>query len=107
MGFEDCSKAAWNFGTACMIADWIIAQKPERLSIVANTFKSMVAYDTNVKQMITKDTSKTMDKTEWSKAMDGYEFEPSIFEVWEDLQEFYAACAIYGSFLNSSTTETS
>ena len=43
-----------------------------------------------------------MDRGEWTKAMDVYSFEPSIYEVWQDLHEFYYGCVIYGSFIQSS-----
>merc|ERR1711879_826381 len=48
-----------------------------------------------------------MDKTEWTKAMDVYSFEPSIYEVWDDLQEWYYANVIHAAYLNATTAETS
>merc|ERR1712151_601708 len=104
--FEECSKLAWNFGAASIIADRIASSNPNRVKLVSNEFKSMVVYNTLVKHTITLSEAQTMDKAEWSKAMDVYSFEPSIYEVWNDLHDFYYGCAIYGAYLKSATTET-
>jgi len=104
--FEEAGKLPWTFATASMVAERIVIGKPARLKIVSNLFKSMVVYNTTVKHTITLSEAQTMDKAEWSKAMDVYSFEPSIYEVWADLHEFYYGCAIYSAFLQSSTTET-
>jgi len=104
--FEELSKSPWTFATASMVAERIAASKPTRLKIVSNEFKSMVAYNTDSKHTITMDEAQAMDKAEWSKAMDVYSFEPSIYEVWADLHEFYYGCAIYAANLQSATTET-
>jgi F-type H+-transporting ATPase subunit gamma len=104
--FEEPSKMPWTFATASMVAERVVASKPVRLRLVSNAFKSMVAYDTTVKHTITLEEAQTMDKAEWSKAMDVYSFEPSIYEVWADLHEFYYGCAVYTAFLQSATTET-
>merc|ERR1712006_17252 len=55
---------------------------------------------------LTMDEATTYDKAEWSKAMDVYSFEPSIYEVWADLHEFYYGNVIFAAFLNSTVTET-
>jgi F-type H+-transporting ATPase subunit gamma len=104
---EELAKMPWNFGASSIIAEKVLAGKPNRLKLVSNTFKSMVAYDTAVKDVVTLEEAKSMDRLEWSKAMDVYSFEPSIYEVWDDLQEFYTSCAIFAAQLNSSITETS
>eukprot|EP00403_Amphidinium_massartii_P008147 CAMPEP_0178421676 /NCGR_PEP_ID=MMETSP0689_2-20121128/26770_1 /TAXON_ID=160604 /ORGANISM="Amphidinium massartii, Strain CS-259" /LENGTH=296 /DNA_ID=CAMNT_0020043195 /DNA_START=170 /DNA_END=1060 /DNA_ORIENTATION=+ len=104
--FEEVSKATWNFGTASMIAERVLAAKPDRLKIVSNEFRSMVAYNTNVKATLTLSEAQNYDRAEWTKAMDVYSFEPSIYEVWNDLHEFYYGSAIYAAFLHSTTTET-
>merc|ERR1711976_874274 len=103
----DISKAPWNFGTASIIADKILATNPGRMKLIGNHFKSMVAYDTVTTDVITLSQATSMDRQEWSKAMDGYAFEPSIYEVFNDLQEFYVASAIFGAQLQSAVTETS
>merc|ERR1712135_187439 len=77
--FEEASKSPWTYATASLIAERLIKANPARAKIVSNTFKSM----------------------------DVYSFEPSIYEVWDDLHEFYYASAIHAAFLNSSITETS
>merc|ERR1712087_509177 len=51
--------------------------------------------------------AQTMDKAEWSKAMDVYSFEPSIYEVWSDLHEFYYGSLIFGSYLEGALCEQS
>merc|ERR1712056_33386 len=60
----------------------------------------------SAKHAITLTEAQTMDKAEWSKAMDVYSFEPSIYEVWADLHEFYYGCAVFSAYLESATTET-
>lgn len=105
--FEELAKQQFTFAYASMIADRVIASKPPRMKIISNYFKSMVAYETTVAHTITHDEAMSMDKGEWTKAMDVYSFEPSIYEVWNDLQDFYYTCAIYGAFLQAATCETS
>eukprot|EP00930_Biecheleria_cincta_P064170 TRINITY_DN4971_c0_g1_i7.p1 TRINITY_DN4971_c0_g1~~TRINITY_DN4971_c0_g1_i7.p1 ORF type:complete len:354 (+),score=74.59 TRINITY_DN4971_c0_g1_i7:10-1071(+) len=104
--FEEVSKMPFNFATASIMAERLAASKPTRAKIVSNNFKSMVAYDTVAAHTLTVDEAHTMDKSEWTKAMDVYSFEPSIYEVWEDLHEFYYGCSIYAAFLQSATVET-
>jgi len=89
-----------------MMADRIVAANPGRLKVCSNKFKSMVAYDTVAASVLTIAETQTMDKSEWSKAMDVYSFEPSIYEVWEDLHEFYYGSVIFGANLQSAVTET-
>jgi len=107
ISFEEIAKMPWGFGPASVIADKVLATKPARLKVVSNQFKSMVAYDTAVADVVTKEDATTMDRQEWSKAMDVYSFEPSIYEVWDDLQEFYTGSVIFGAQLQSAVTETS
>jgi F-type H+-transporting ATPase subunit gamma len=104
--FEEASKMPWTFATASIIADRLAASKPARAKLVFNEFRSMVAYNTQVAHLFTVDEAQAMDRAEWTKAMDVYSFEPSIYEVWDDLHEFYYGCAIYQAFLQSATTET-
>merc|ERR1712032_953552 len=96
--FEEVAKIGWNMTTAFMIAERIRASKPSRLKVVSNQFKSMVAFDTVSRSCIT---------LEQAQAMDMYSFEPSIYEVWEDLQDFYYGSVIYGSYLENATSEQS
>merc|ERR1711920_189896 len=77
------------------------------MKIVSNKFRSMVAYDTTASSMVTLHEAQTMDRAEWSKAMDVYSFEPALYEVWQDLHEFYYACAIFGANLEAATSEQS
>jgi len=105
--FEESGKLAFTFGTASLIAERVINSDPNRLKIVSNTFRSMVAYDTDAKSTVTMKEVKSMDKAEWSKAMDVYSFEPSLYEVWDDLHEFYYGSAIFGACLQAATTEQS
>eukprot|EP00913_Durusdinium_trenchii_P026312 g24690.t1 len=110
--FEECSKVPFTFAAASLIAERLAASNPARCKVVSNEFKSMVSYDTIAKHTFTVDEAHTMDKGrlaalhQWTKAMDVYSFEPSIYEVWQDLHEFYYGCVIYGSFIQSTTTET-
>jgi len=105
--FEEVSKVPWNFTTASLIAERIINANPQRVKMISNEFKSMVAYNTNTTHLFTKEECKTMDKAEWSKAVDVYSFEPSVFEVWDDLHEFYYGATLYGAYLNSAVSEQS
>lgn len=105
--FEDASKKPWNFTTASMIAERIIATNPQRLKVVSNKFKSLVVYETVARQCVVASDASTMDKSEWSKAMDVYSFEPSIYEVWNDLHEFYLGSVIHGCYLEAATSEQS
>jgi F-type H+-transporting ATPase subunit gamma len=105
--FEEIVKSPWCFLTASIIADRIASTNPNRLKIISNEFKSMVAYDTQATHIITKDEAKAMDRAEWSKAMDVYSFEPALYEVWDDLHEFYYGAVIFGAQLQSAVTEQS
>ncbi|KAF4699111.1 Atp5c1p, partial [Perkinsus olseni] len=44
---------------------------------------------------------------EWSKAVDQYSFEPSVFEVLNDLHDFYVANCVFGYMLDSIAAEQS
>lgn len=104
--FEEASKVPWSFTSASMIAERLLAMKPSRCKLVSNEFKSMVAYNTIAAHTVTLEEAQTMDKAEWSKAMDVYSFEPALYEVWDDLHEFYYGCSIFTAFLESAATET-
>jgi len=105
--YEELSKLPWNFAAASIIADRVSASNPERLKIVNNKFMSMIAYDTAVAHMVTKKEATAMDRGEWSKALDVYSFEPALYEVWDDLHEFYYGATIFGANLQSAVTEQS
>merc|ERR1711957_28339 len=66
---------------------------------------SMVAYETECNQVVSLHEAKTMDRAEFSKAMDVYSFEPAIYEVWDDLHEFYYASVIHGAVLEGAVSE--
>jgi len=106
LSFEDHSKAPWSFGAASIIADKVLASNPGRMKMISNQYKNMVTYDTQATDVITLSQATAMDRAEWSKAMDVYSFEPSIYEVFNDLQEFYTGCLIFGAQLQSAVTET-
>jgi len=105
--FEDVAKLPWTFTTASLIAERLAKSSPQRLKVVSNKFKSLVSYDTVAQHCITLSEAQSMDKAEWSKAMDVYSFEPSIYEVWNDLHEFYYGAVIFGAFLEGATSEQS
>jgi len=104
--FEDLGKVPWTFATASIIAERLIQANPTRLNVVSNEFRNMVTYNTTAAATLTQEEAKTYDRTEWTKAMDVYSFEPSVFEVWADLHEFYYGSVIFGAYLNSAVTET-
>merc|ERR1712083_658939 len=84
-----------------------VASDPAKLKVCSNKFKSLVAYDTVSATCVTVNEAKTMDRGEFSKAMDVYSFEPSIYEVWDDLHEFYYATVIHGVYLEGAVSEQS
>jgi len=104
--FEEVSKMPFSFSTACIMAERIVKANPNRLKVVSNIFKNMVSYETAARHTITIDEMQTMDKAEFSKAMDVYSFEPAVYEVWHDLHEFYYGATIYNAVINSAVTET-
>merc|ERR1739845_71769 len=71
-----------------------------------NKFKSLVSYDPTALHTVTKKEAQAMDRGSWSKAMDVFSFEPALYEVWDDLHEFYYAAALYAAYLQNATTET-
>lgn len=105
--FEECGKVAWTFGMASIIAEKIVAVDPVKLKIISNKFKSLVAYETTGTDAVTLHQALTMDRAEFSKAMDVYSFEPSIYEVWNDLHEFYYASVLHGAYLEGAVSEQS
>eukprot|EP00444_Apocalathium_aciculiferum_P032598 CAMPEP_0183483636 /NCGR_PEP_ID=MMETSP0370-20130417/178513_1 /TAXON_ID=268820 /ORGANISM="Peridinium aciculiferum, Strain PAER-2" /LENGTH=304 /DNA_ID=CAMNT_0025676909 /DNA_START=67 /DNA_END=981 /DNA_ORIENTATION=- len=105
--FEECAKVPWTFGAASIIAEKVIATNPMKMTICSNKFRSLVAYETQAAQVVTLSEAMTMDRAEFSKAMDVYSFEPSIYEVWNDLHEFYYATVIHGLYLEGAVSEQS
>jgi len=105
--FEDVSKLKFTHGIASIIADKLVSTNPDRLKLVSNRFKNMAVYETTSQDLATLKGVQEMNRAEWSKAMDVYSFEPSIYEVWQDLHEFYYGAVIYGAQLESSTSEQS
>jgi len=105
VSFEDVGKVPWSFASASIIAERIIKSNPNRLQIVSNNYKSVVAYETLTTKTVTVREAQTMDKSEFSKAMDVYSFEPALYEVLADLHEFYYGAAIYGAYLEAAATE--
>jgi len=105
--YEEVVKVPWTFGAASIVAESLIASDPARLRLCSNKFVSMVSYDTVAKPLVTMQEAKTMDRAEWSKAMDVYSFEPSIYEAWDDLHEFYYATAVHGAYLEGAVSEQS
>merc|ERR1712113_1382433 len=105
--FEECAKVPWTFTAASIMAEQLIATNPQRLRICSNKFKSLVAYDTVAQDVVTPHETQTMDRAEWSKAMGLYSFEPALYEVWNDLHEFYYAAVVHSAVLESATCEQS
>lgn len=105
--FEAVTRVPWSFTTAAIIAERIVEANPERLKVVGNKFKSMAVYHTIASHVITKSEAKGMERAAFSKAMDVYSFEPSIYEVWDDLHEFYYGTVIHSAYLNNAITEQS
>jgi len=105
--FEGVTKVPWSYTTASIIAERVIAANPDRLKVANNTYKTMVSYETDAHHTITKSEAMAMDRAEFSKAMDVYSFEPAVYEIWDDLHEFYYSAVVYNAYLNSATAEQS
>merc|ERR1719203_1055540 len=105
--FDELGKVPWTYGAASIIAEQVIASNPNRMKVCSNKFRSLVAYDTEVVPLMTINEAMTMDRAEFSKAMDVYSFEPSIYEVWNDLHEFYYSTVMHGNFLEAAVCEQS
>ncbi|KAF4754589.1 Atp5c1p [Perkinsus olseni] len=104
---EDVQKHPWNFAQASAIAERVIRSDPDRLTILSNHFKSVISFDTWENRVITLKECREMDRGEWSKAVDQYSFEPSVFEVLNDLHDFYVANCVFGYMLDSIAAEQS
>jgi len=105
--FEEAMKVPWTFAAASICAEQLAATNPDKVTIISNKFKSLVAYDTVAQRGVTYKEAMNMDRSEFSKAMDVYSFEPSIYEVWEDLHEWYYASAVHGAYLEGAICEQS
>eukprot|EP00415_Alexandrium_ostenfeldii_P001697 UN1697 len=105
--FEEAVKLPWSYATASLVAERLITTNPSRLKVVSNKYISLVNYETLAARTVTLSEAQTMDKAEFSKAMDVYSFEPSIYEVWNDLHDFYYGAVVYGAYLNASTADQS
>lgn len=103
--FEDAAKTPWTFTKASILAEAIVASKPAKLRVCSNKFISLMTYEPIAFETPTIDQAKTMNRAEFSKAMDVYSFEPSIYEVWDDLHEFYYANVIHGCYLEGAVSE--
>lgn len=105
--YEELQKEAFNFNHACLMAERLNDIDTDKAFVIANEFKSMISYDTNAVAVHTKKGVQKLEKAEWSKVIDAYEFEPATFEVWEDLHEWYYACAIFQNYLTGIAAEQS
>jgi F-type H+-transporting ATPase subunit gamma len=104
---EDVQKNVWNFVQASAVAERLIASEPKSVFLVYNHFKSAISYETICDRLVSKTEAKGLDKGDWSRAIDQYSFEPSVFEMWDDLHEFYYASAIFGAMLDGIASEQS
>lgn len=104
---EDVQKNVWNFAQASAVAERLIATEPQSVFLVHNHYKSAISYETTAVRLVTKAETKSLDKADWSRAIDQYSFEPSVFEMWDDLHEFYYASAIFGCMLDGIASEQS
>ncbi len=104
---EDVQKNVWNFVQASAIAERLSLTDPQTVYVVHNHFKSAISYETVARRLLTKSEARGIDKAEWSRAIDQYSFEPSVYEVWEDLHEFYYANTIFAAMLDGIASEQS
>jgi len=104
---EDVQKSVWNFAQASAIAERLIATEPQSVQLVHNHYKSAISYETTNVRLLTKAETKSIEKADWSRAIDQYSFEPSVFEMWDDLHEFYYASTIFSCMLDGIASEQS
>eukprot|EP00811_Abedinium_folium_P001728 NODE_11585_length_1276_cov_35.585727.p1 GENE.NODE_11585_length_1276_cov_35.585727~~NODE_11585_length_1276_cov_35.585727.p1 ORF type:complete len:303 (-),score=83.52 NODE_11585_length_1276_cov_35.585727:272-1180(-) len=105
--FEELTRLPFTFGTASIVANAILVHNPERMSMMHNMFRTMASYDTLTTHVFTNREAMAVDRAEWSKALDVYSFEPSIYEVFDDLHDFYVGCLIFTKSLNATASEQS
>ena len=67
--------APWSFTQASVVAERIAEADPGRALLIHNTFRNMVAYDVTEATLHTKQGTKVMDRSAWSKTVDVYNFE--------------------------------
>ncbi|KAF8822832.1 ATP synthase F1 gamma subunit [Cardiosporidium cionae] len=100
---NEVTKFPWSFTTASLLAERIIQDKPARLIIVYNHFKSLISFETLSMNILTEEQAEKLEKRE----LDSFEFEPERRDIWKDLHEFYFACTIYGCMLDNIASEQS
>jgi len=105
--FEEVTKVPFNFATASIIAERVIVADPVRMNIFYNHYKNVGTYETQNQAVVTKGETKLMEKLEWSKAMDVYSFEPALYEVFDDLHEFYYGSVVFGCYCENLAVEQS
>eukprot|EP00811_Abedinium_folium_P002036 NODE_11868_length_1260_cov_10.798764.p1 GENE.NODE_11868_length_1260_cov_10.798764~~NODE_11868_length_1260_cov_10.798764.p1 ORF type:complete len:302 (-),score=83.38 NODE_11868_length_1260_cov_10.798764:266-1171(-) len=105
--FEEVARMPFTFGTASIIANAILVHNPERMAMMHNMFRTMASYDMLTTHVFTNREAMAVDRAEWSKALDVYSFEPSIYEVFDDLHDFYIGCLVFTNSLNATAAEQS
>lgn len=108
--FEETQKVPFNFGMASQIAERFVNQDADKGFSVSNHFRSMIAYDTTSNKLYTKKevmAGLEKDRAAWGGFIDKYNFEPGMYEVFDDLVEFYTASAIFGNYLGGVAAEQS
>lgn len=105
--YDECQTVPFNFITASIIAEGIVAADADRVAVVYNRFQSMISYEAESVPVYTKKSVKTLAPADWSKAVDHYNFEPPVFEVWDDLHEYYTATTVFRYYLETIVSEQS
>lgn len=111
---EHC-KAGITFGTCLSIADRIVDLEFANLTLIHNSFKSMIAYDqkeVHIKNMAAhtkaKRTGDPMVEDMCPAHLQQYEFEPEDrAEAVQNLFEFGVAGSIYGAIVDGNAAEQS
>lgn len=104
---EEVQKTGWNFATASVIAERVLEAKPDTLTLIHNHYKSAISYETKTVKIATRAQLAACDRADWGRAIDQFSFEPGIYEVIDDLYEFYVASSIFGCMLDNITAEQS
>jgi F-type H+-transporting ATPase subunit gamma len=108
---DECWKQPMNFATAGGLATELLnvtnKTGSEQISLVFNSFKSKIKYDTTV-QRIPNLSALLSQNDEVPAPIDQYELEPdSTTDAVQNLYEYTVATTLYGACLDNATSEQS
>lgn len=115
MGFDEHSKNGITFSTCMSIAERLVGGEFDKMTILHNSFKSMIAYDQVERSMDNMAAYVKADRTGEAAIEDlcpphleGYEFEPEDkAEALQNLFEFGVAGQLYAAITDGNAAEQS